>query len=242
MRRSQQSGFSILELLAVLSIFLILASISLVAWNSYAPVMQLNTSTTNVADLIDLARHKAIGEQNMWGVILTYGDSKAYQTTDGGTFHLPRNSVLLFDDDGWQGWGTRTYDHASKYGGSAPQFSETYEKGGNYNTQTRHNHLMEIPELFKGPIKLERRVSLLKPSNRNDWVQRIMFDYKFPYMFWHSALIPITIPVPLNDRETRPAKIIIVDHHYQEGDTSKDNLTHRRVVVVYPEAVRITQQ
>ncbi len=242
MRRSQQSGFSLLELLAVVSIFLLLASISLVAWNSYAPVMQLNTAATNLADLLELARQKAISEQNMWGVILTYEDSRAYHTTDGGTYHLPTDSILIFDDDGWNGWGTRAYDHQSKHSGSAPQFSQPYEPGGNFTAQTRHNHMMEVPELFKGPIKFERRVSLLKPIDLKDWVQRIMFDYLYPHMFWHAADIPLNIPVPLNGRETRPAKIIVVDNHYQEGDVSKDNLAHRRVVIVYPEAVRITQR
>ncbi|MBN1553083.1 type II secretion system protein [bacterium] len=238
---SRETGFSLLELLAVVSIFLILAAVSLVTWQSFAPGMLLNSAAEGLADSIDIARTRALVEHNQWFVILNYS-SILYQSTDGGAYHFPSNSYVVVDDDGWLGNGTRQYNIETKFGGINQEFAEEWEPGvGNFAVQRRNNNMMERFELSKGPIKLGKSISFMSPPDNSPQVRRVVFNYKDPFMFWQSSNSPSNMPIMPEHRIKDIARIYIHNQHYRHGDNSKDNLAHRRLIKVYDKSVKIVR-
>ncbi len=236
----RESGFSIIEILAALTIFLVLATISLITWQSFAPVMILGNSVDGLAEALNLARTRAQMEQSQWMVILNY-TATLYSANSGGTFHFPENSYVLVDDDGWTGSGPRHYDIHTMYGGSQQCFTKEYVPGtGNYTTDWRHNNMMEKTELFRGPIRLGRGTRFIPPPNPSyDEVRRIVFDYKYPHMFWQSHRTPSTGPIAPSARRMDTARIYIVDYMYKAHDSSKDNLRHLRLIRVTDKSVNV---
>lgn len=236
---TRQSGFSLIELLAVVSIFIVLGAISVISWNSYAPVMALDSASQVLADVFDLAFIKASAEENNWVVLLTYR-SKLYYGTDNKIYHLPSNSFLLFDDDGWKGSGSRKFDLTTQHGGPSEEFAREYNPtGGNFRTDTRHNDLMENHELYKGPIPLDSNVAIINPPDGSFQVRRLVFCYEDPYMYWQSAASSDTEPIASSDRHTDQARIFVANHKYHSGDLTKDNLVHLRQIRVYQKTVRV---
>jgi prepilin-type N-terminal cleavage/methylation domain-containing protein len=235
----RESGFSLLEMLAVVMIFLILSAVSLITWNSFAPGLILNNAAQGLADAMQLARSKALSEFNEVMVLLSYNGGY-YDSVDGGHYHFPANSYVLVDDDGWLGSGTRNYNHQTMNGGINQEFSATYDPvANNYTTHYRHNNLMERFELFQGPLRLGRSISYMTPSATDPQVRRVVFTYTDPFMYWQSHLTPSNTPIMSTERRTDPARIFLRNQHYTVGNTSKDNLAHRRIIRVEERSVRI---
>ena len=234
---SRESGFSLIEMLAVISIFGVLAAISIISWNSFTPGLLLDNASSALGDALELARVKSLTEHNQWFVILSY-TSDAYITTQGRSFNFPANSYITVDDDGWLGTGSRKYNERTRFGGPEAEFSQTFDlDSGSATTQRRHNNMMEAPELFRGPLKLGRSITFMAPPDGSNLVRRVVFNYEDPLMFWDSSY---NSPIKRAKRKAPPAKIYIRDQHYKPFDNSKDNLTHRRLILVLENAVRIS--
>lgn len=236
---TNESGFSILEMLAVLTIFLILGAVSMITWNSFAPGLILSNAAEELSDAFQLSKIKALAEQNQYFVLLNYNEN-LYSSPDGGTYHFPANSYVVVDDDGWDGTGTRQFNLQSRYGGTHQRFAKEYiESTGNYTTDLRHNNLMEGPELYRGPLRLGRGVTFFTPVNAQYQVLRIVFDSDIPFSFWQSQFTPSNAPISFASRRTDPAYIYIRNQHYTVGNTSKDNLVHRRIIRVSEGSIKI---
>ncbi|GEM_PF-6392404 len=239
MLSTRQAGFSLIELLAVVGIFIVLGAVSVISWNSYAPVMALDSATQSLADIFELAFTKATTEENNWVVLLTYR-SRLYYGTDSKIYHLPSNSYLLFDDDGWHGPGSRRFGLTTQFGGPSEEFAREFNHStGNFHADTRHNDLMENHELFKGPIPLDSNVSLINPPDNSYQVRRLVFTYQDPFMYWQSSATPDDEPIALDERRTDQARVYLANYRYHPGDTTRDNLTHLRQIRVYQKTVRI---
>lgn len=239
MLTNRQSGFSLIELLAVIGIFMILGTIAIISWDAYAPVMALDSAAQAFSDGIQLAMEKATAERNQWFVLINYSP-RYYQTTDNARFQFSRDTFVLVDDDGWNGQGARQFNERTMAGGPNACFSPAYEPDvSDFRTHTRNNNMMERNELFRGPLRLGRGISLIPSIEDGTQIRRIVFDFEEPYMFWQSQLSPDNIPIAVNDRLTDPCKIYLRNQKYRLGDTSKDNLTHLRIIKVYPQNVKI---
>jgi prepilin-type N-terminal cleavage/methylation domain-containing protein len=234
--RMQASGFSLLEMLAVISIFLILAVVSVIAWNSAGPGMVLNSAAQGLSNTLDLCILKAETERTEYFVVLSY-TSKLYRCTDGPILHFPANSYVLVRDDGWlqTGSGKRKYNSNTMHGAPTPsnvEFAEEWESGKDYAVNTRHNNLIEKRELYKGPLKLGRGINFQSPPDGSPPVRRIVSSFQEPKMYWQSSPTADTInePISLNDRQYGPAKIYLSNQFYKFGDTSKDNKAHLKII------------
>ncbi|MBN1355918.1 type II secretion system protein [bacterium] len=235
----RQSGFSLLEMLAVVMIFLVLGAVSVITWHSFAPGMILNNSAQGLLEMLELSRSKALAEFNEVFVLLVWSEM-TYSTVDNAYYHFPANSYVVVDDDGWMGWGTRQYNHMTMFGGVNQQFRDEYDPElNNYTTNHRHNNLMERFELFRGPLRLGRSVSFFVPDAVTPQVRRVVFAYHDPFMYWQSHMTPSNTPIRPEERRTDPARIFIRNHLYRLGDSTKDNLAHRRLVRVDERSTRV---
>ena len=241
----RQSGFSLIEMLAVIGIFMVLATVAVISWDAYAPVMALDSATQALSSGIQLAMEKAIAERNQWFVLLNYSP-RYYNATDGSRYQFSRDTYVLVDDDGWLGLGTtagersRMYNEMTMSTGSTPFFAPLYVPDStNYTTHFRGNNLIERNEIYKGPLRLGRGIQLIPSVDDGTQVKRIVFDYEDPKMFWQSQLSLDNQPIALADRRTDAAKIYLCNSKYRPGDTSRDNLTHLRIIKVFPQTVKI---
>ncbi len=234
MLKSRELGFSLIEMLAVVSIFFVLGVVSLITWNSFAPVMLLNSSARAVGDALELCMQRALSENNDYLVILNY-EARLYQTTSGQMYHFPSNSYVMVDDDGWLATGERSrkYNQDTKWGGKKQEFAEDYVLGGtDYTTKIRNNNMMEPNELFKGPLRLSHGISFITPPDNSPSVRRIVFSYRNPTMYWQSSLAPSNRPIASTHRQTEPARIYLADRHYRPANYDPDNKAHLRLIRV----------
>jgi prepilin-type N-terminal cleavage/methylation domain-containing protein len=237
--RSRESGFTLLELLAVVGIFLILSAIAIVSWDSYAPVMALDAAAQALSDSLQLAMEKSHTQRNEWFVLLNYGP-RLYTCTDGNRFQFSRDTYVIVNDDGWKGTGSRQFNDLTGAGSTYDQYFEEYDPDhGDYRVQRRNNNLLEDRELYRGPLRLGRGITLIPSPDDGVQVRRIVFDFEEPTMYWQTQLTPDNTPINSADRKTEPARIYLKNYKFRIGDNTRDNLTHRRIIKVYPNNVKI---
>ncbi|MBN1296868.1 type II secretion system protein [bacterium] len=247
MKWQDNAGFSLIELLAVVGIFMLLATISVIAWGSFGPTMALNGAAEGLGDSLELCMHKAATQKNEYFVLLNYRKTP-YRTQDRMTLQFPANSYILADDDGWDppvcgsgtGSGTRQYNLHTMYNGDAPEFrADWIPDDPNHSVNWRNNNLIESREVFRGPIRLGKGVFFQTIESITNTPARIVFSYRQPSMYWHGQNIPTNRPIASSERREEPVKIYLSDIRYKPGVTSKDNKAHLRVVRVTAQKVEV---
>ncbi|MCD4653823.1 prepilin-type N-terminal cleavage/methylation domain-containing protein [bacterium] len=242
MKISNSRGFSLVELLAVVGIFMVLATVSVVAWNSFGPVMALNGAAEGLGDSLELCMHKAIIQKNEFYVLINYRN-RIYRTQDGTTFRFPPESYVLVDDDGWAPTNPgqiRQYNSHSMHSGDQPEFkAEWIPDSTNYASSWRNNNLLESRELFNGPVRLGKGIFFQSQSNVADAPTRVVFSYRQPRMYWHGQNIPVNRPIYDSERREDVAKIFLSNNLYDPSVSSHDNNTHLRVVRISENKVEV---
>ncbi len=250
MIKSQESGFSLIEMLAVVSIFMILAIVSVVSWQASAPVMHLNSAAKSLGGALELCLQRAKTQHSEYFILFNYERGRQYPTTDGAVFHMPINSYTLINDDGWFGPGhgsiRQWHDH-TKAGSSRNEFAPQYFPGDAYGTHHRHNNLIEQYEIFKGPVKLGSGITFVSPTNAADKVNRLVFSHQTPQMYWESGtaiyqpIPPSTPSFNPNGRRTDPVQIFLANQKYIFGNNTKDNMTHLKMIRVTDTSIRVVR-
>jgi len=248
LKLEQTNGFSLVELLAVVGVFMVLAMISVVAWNSFGPTMALNGAAEGLGDSLELCKHKAATQKNEFFVLLNYRKT-LYRTQDQTTFSFPSDSYVLSDDDGWVGTvcgssggggATRQYNIHTMHSGDAAEFrAEWVPDDPDFNVKWRNNNLIESREIFKGPIRLGKGIYFQNVEGTTESPSRIVFSYRQPEMYWCGQNIPVNRPIYNSERREEPVKIYLSDHIYTPGDTSSDNYAHLRVIRVTAQKVEV---
>ncbi|HPQ38882.1 MAG TPA: hypothetical protein PLV45_00785 [bacterium] len=247
MKLRESSGYSLLELLAVVGIFMVLATVAVVAWNSFGPTMALNGAAEALGDSLELCMHKAAVQKNEFFVLLNYRTG-VYRTKDQTSLSLRPDSYFIIDDDGWAAPacgggsdpGTRQYNIHTMYSGDAPEFKpEWIPDEPNSDIAWRNNNLIESREIYKGPILLGKAVYFQTLENVADTPSRIVFSYRQPTMYWCGRNIPETRPIYSTERREDPVKIYLSDRLFKPGVTTKDNYAHLRVVRVTAQKVEV---
>lgn len=238
----KENGFSLVELLAVIGIFLVLATISLISWNAYGPMMSLNGSAQALGDAMDLCMMKAHAQKNDFFVLLNY-DNRMYRTQDNVTLMFPFNSFVLVNDDGWDpayGNRSRAYNLHTRFDGDKKEFRQDWEPNDpDYGIKWRNNNLIESREVFRGPLKLNRAVNFLQSSNPQNTPVRIVFSYKEPYMYWHGKNVSANLPIADFQRREETVNIYLADRHFKPGVNTPDNRAHLRAVRVMSRSVEV---
>lgn len=226
-------GFSLVELLAVIGIFLVLSTISIIAWNSFGPIMILNGAAEGLGDTIELCMHKALAQKNEFFVLINYRE-RLYRTNDNITLQFPAGSYVAINDDGWLPSvtnKTRRFNHHTRFDGDRREYRDEYvPDGSDYQTKWRNNNMIESREIFKGPIRLGRGVFYQVQSDVRDAPVRIVVSYRKPYVYWHGQNIPVNRPIYESERREDTAFIYLANQHYRPGNLSKDNKAHLRVI------------
>lgn len=248
LKLKETGGYSLVELLAVVGIFMVLATVAVLAWNSFGPTMALNGAAEALGDSLELCMHKAATQKNEFFVMLNFRKT-LYQTKDKTTFSFPPNSYVLADDDGWTSPscgsgsdpGTRQYNIHTMHSGDTPEFrAEWMPDEANYAVNWRNNNLIESREIFKGPIRLGKGVYFQTLEKIIDTPSRIVFSYRQPTMYWCGQNIPINRPIYETERRDDPVKIYLSDHLFKPEETSSpDNFAHLRVVRVTAQKVEV---
>jgi prepilin-type N-terminal cleavage/methylation domain-containing protein len=238
----QENGFSLIELLAVIGIFLVLSTISIISWNAYGPVMALNGAAQGLGDALELCMMKAHSQKNEYFVMLNYRE-RLYRTQDNVTLMFPIHSYVLVNDDGWSPTAanrTRIYNIHSRYDGTKPEFrAEWIPDAPDHVIKWRNNNMIESREVFRGPHRLGRSIVYQPPSDPRDVPVRIVFSHRQPYMYWHGQNVPVTRPIRDNERKEDPANIYLSNQLYKPGGNTMDNRTHLRVVRVMSRKVEV---
>jgi len=233
LRINNSHGFSMVELLAVLGIFMVLATVSVIAWNSFGPVMALNGAAEGLGDTLELCMHKALIQKNEFMVLINYRN-RMYRTQDGTVFRFSPETYVVADDDGWSPTNMgqpRQYNSHSMHSGDQPEFrAEWIPDEPNYSTNWRNNNLIESRELFKGPIRLGKGIYFEPQSNPVDAPSRLVFSYRQPFMYWHGQNVPINRPIYDSERREDTARIYLSNNLYDPAINSHDNKTHLRVI------------
>lgn len=243
MRLINSRGFSLLEILAVLSVFMILASVSVVAWKSFGPSMALNGAAEGLGDALELCLFKARTQKNEFFVLFSYRD-QFYRTIDRTTLRFPANSYVLADDDGWDptalGTRTRKYNLRTMYDGLNQEFRDEWiPDGADFNRKWRNNNLIESREVFMGPIKLGKGIYFQTIDSMRDTPSRLVFSNRQPNMYWHGQNVPVNRPVYDDERRTDKAKIYLSSYNYDPNKSSHDNNAHLRVISCTSQKVEI---
>ncbi|MBN1878901.1 prepilin-type N-terminal cleavage/methylation domain-containing protein [bacterium] len=235
-------GFSLVELLAVIGIFLVLSTISIIAWDSFGPLMILQGAAEGLGDTLELCMHKALAQKNEFFVMINYRE-RLYRTNDNITLQFPANSYVAVNDDGWLPTNTnktRRYNHHSRFDGDKPEYREEYvPDAGDYANKWRDNNMIESREIFKGPLRIGRGIFFQPPTDVRDAPVRIVLSYRKPFMYWHGQNVPVNRPVYEAERREDAAYLYLSDHRYRPGDDTKDNKAHLRVIRIIEQKVDV---
>ena len=238
----KENGFSLIELLAVIGIFFVLATISLISWNQYGPIMSLKGSAQALGDAMDLGMMKAHAQKNEFFVLLNY-DQRMYRTQDSVTFMFLADSFVLVNDDGWDpnhGFRTRIYNAHSRHNGEKEEFRAAWEPNDpDFGAKWRNNNLIESREVLRGPLRLNRAVNFLQASNPKNSPVRIVFSYRQPYMYWHGKDISVNLPIADFQRREEAVDIYLCDRHFKRGVNTLDNRAHLRAVRVTNRTIEV---
>lgn len=79
-----KKGFSLIELLVVITIIFIMTGMSIAAYNKFTQYQKLDTATKKVDDIIELTRKKAISSDLGIFNFATCSDFRGYRVTIGG--------------------------------------------------------------------------------------------------------------------------------------------------------------
>jgi prepilin-type N-terminal cleavage/methylation domain-containing protein len=137
-QRQKLRGYSLLELIIVIAILGVIAGISLIAWNRYAPIYFLNGAADALASGLHLARTGAITGGNNWVVV----------------FEPARSMFYVYNDDGWMGNGPRQYVPGSPYFDINQR--NDFGPGNGYTFYPGVDIGQKSTELWQGPLGLGR--------------------------------------------------------------------------------------
>jgi len=238
----QSGGFSLVELLAVIAIFLVLSTFSVIAWNSFGPTMALNGAAEGLGDSLELCMQKAFAQKNEFFVILNNRE-RLYRTNDNVTLQFPASSYVVVNDDGWAPTGanrTRKYNFHTQDGGPLREYRADYiPDSPTSGTNWRNNNMVESREIFRGPIRLGRAIFFEQYLEARNTPLRIVFSHRKPRMYWHGQNVNLMGPILEDDRREDTAYIYLSNQHYRPGDNSKDNKAHLRTIRVMNEKVEV---
>ncbi len=242
LKLNESYGFSLVELLAVIGIFLVLSTISVIAWNSFGPIMVLNGAAEGLGDTLELGMHKALAQKNEFFVLINYRE-RLYRTNDNVTLQLPALSYVLINDDGWLPTSmnkTRKYNDHSRFDGDKREYRAEYiPDASDYTTKWRNNNLIESREIFRGPIRLGRGIFYQPQTDLRDAPVRIVVSHRKPFMYWHGQNVPVNRPVFEDERREETAYLYLSNHLYKPGNVTKDNTAHLRVIRINSQKVEV---
>jgi prepilin-type N-terminal cleavage/methylation domain-containing protein len=238
-------GFSLIELLAVIGVFLVLSTISIIAWNASGPSIALNGSAQGLGDALELCMLKAHNHKNEFFVLLNYGE-RIYRTNDDVTLNFPGHSYVLVNDDGWDPTDvsrTRMYNVHTRHDGLTPEFRpEWIPDEPDFRSSWRNNNMIESREIFRGPIRLGRSVIFQQRDELRAVPVRIVFTHRLPYMYWHGMNVPVNRAMYDHERRVDPAHIYMSNRHYQPDLNTLDNKVHLRLIRVMSQKIEVIRQ
>lgn len=218
----KQAGYTLIELLTVLSIFVVVGGIILSAWTTYYPTFAIEQAATKLASDINFAAFQAVTMQNQWLMIFLYpprpgvlevnlteypGDSAE------GTWVFKPDAYLLANDDGWLGIPPRLYTIGDMI---------------KFDWAKRGDGKMGRNEFISGPVRLGKNIDFY--TNRAGEPTTTEFYSPERIIFKWDWSIECSRPGFANKRSR--ASLWLVDNHFRTNLDSHDNDLHRRRIKV----------